>query len=260
MKQANLTLHNSQQGIALITVVMILIMISIIAAISMRVSFLNQGISKNAQAKKLLQQSSDVPLSFISQPDANGEMATMMGAVGPFGMLKRPDNISKEYVLCYQPMVRDTLFDANNHLILSAGSPLLGTNDNFCKIGGTNSPFTSSRKVVLTQVSITRPGTNGNFDRVPIKPFEVSQEGTDTGSNSRAKIPKPVYYRTYSTSVIPNMAAEASNTAINECLQKPIGGQADPNSENNLKGCLEALDVPMNIKVQDMIHRAKISK
>lgn len=247
-----------QRGIALIAVVMILILVSLIGVMSVRYSKLNQDLAKNAQAKKLLQQSSDVPLAFLSQNDTNNQLATFMNATGPLGYLRFQGKESAEYVLCYQPTVRKGLFAYGNHRIILDASRTTGNVDGYCKIDSTNKSFTSSRKVALTQVSITRPSRNqGNHDAVAIKPFEVVDSGTDNASIAKAP---PVYYRTYSTSILPNMSRIANTRALNACLQKPMGGIADPDTVANMRKCLQAADVPATTQVQDFIYKAQIAE
>lgn len=253
--------RQSQQGIALIAVVMILILISLVGAISVRYSNLNQLISKNSQAKKLLKQSADIPLAVLTR-EKGDEIKSVMNATGPFGALRVAGNERAEYVLCYRPQTQAKVFKNTEKRIIKA-SPTGGVGTTvgatkYCDITDAKS-FTSKRKLVATQLSVTRPNRNSRTegtDVVMIEPFEASEEGTDNASIDREE---PIYYRAYSTSILPSLSAADDDAEINKCLQKPMGGLSA--ASDGMSHCLEdEVDVPLNTQVQDYIYMAKITK
>lgn len=244
---------NTQQGVALIVVLMILILITLVGVAAMRYGRVNLGVATSTQADKLLQQSSDVPLA---QLRTSTYATDLILPEGPLGYLKIPDNEFKEYVFCYQPTTLTKLFSVasgNNMRIITTGGGVEGNGSKLYCNPNTDESYTSKRKVVMTQVSITRPGMSSGFDVAPVKPFDAANKGS-------AGIGKadPVYYRAYSTSVLPKMATTSSNAVIETCMQKPIGGLAEPTTSANMLNCLQAVDVPINSQVQDFIYVGKV--
>lgn len=252
----------NQRGVALIVVVIILALLALLGAVSVKMSRLNQSMSKNSQAKKLLHQSAEVPLALLGKGGANSELAAFMQPTGPMGYLRNDATESDEYVLCYQPMVSSKIFRPGSHRIMVSSGGASGNVSGYCDVTRSNS-YTSSRKIIATQLSVTRPQKNPatvngiKVDAVAIAPFEVSDEGTDNASIGREE---PIYFRIYSTSVLPTMSRVVSDSEINGCLKKPIGGQKSTATTDNMRRCLDEADVPYVTQVQDYIYAADVTK
>lgn len=255
-----------QKGVALFAVIMILILISLLGAMSMKVSNMNQRISQNSQASKLLKQSADVPVSIMLKGSDSGGLEKYMQPYGPLGFLATEGNETSEYVFCYTPQKQEALYSNSNYLVHKKTATGVGTQQagvGYCDLSANS--HTSARGVVATQVSVTRPNqtitssSTTTLDTVIIEPFEASERGTDTNSINRKD---PVYYRTYTASVLPAMSAANSDATIKGCLQKTTGGLTTmvSGATDDLHSCLENQEVPNRMQVQDFIYSSKINR
>ncbi len=250
-----------EQGASLIIVLIILIIITLLGALATKQGLVNLNLSTSTQARRLLTQSSDVPLARLEKVDAGGEIANLTNPIGPLGYLRMTGHEADEYLVCYRPMKSALLFNATTSMYLTSSGGKGGgdTTNGSCNVA-VDADYTSARGTVLTQLAFTRPGYNtGAYDAVNLQPFEAADKATD---NSSINKPDPVYYRVYTNSIIPGLSVTASDTAINTCMQKPTGGQANPKqtdatkTDYGLPQCLRALSVPVTVQVQDYVYTA----
>lgn len=277
----------SQTGATLIIVLVVVLLLGIVSAIAIRGSRTALDMTTSSQVNKVMVESSDVPFARLELTNSiplktaskDTQLSEMMSGDGPLNYLRLGENMSKEYILCYQPMVSSKLYQGTGkHLILTqTDSKTYGTQGattGYCTLD--TATFTSGRQTVATQVTLTRPTVNNQFsadatdatksvedaatdDDVEVAPLSALNVGTDTKS---AKMAESVYYRAYSTTVVPSMANSSSKDDIKNCLKQPIGGIAQktwatstkPEDLNNQRECLKRNDAPYNIQVQDFVY------
>lgn len=254
---------HKQQGMALIMVLVIVLLLGIAGTIAIRSSQTSLDMTTATQVNQLLFQASDVPLTKIStevkdietgisnQPEVINMQANDMDPLRFLAL--EGEQQAAEYVLCYQPTTHNMLYNQpSSHRILLAadGSKSRGSNDGYCKITDTASNyFTSARQVVATQVSLSRRQSSSfenHTDGIVGAPFESSALGIDEDS---VKAAKPIFIRAVSTSVIPIMAS--SQKKVEDCLTLASGAIAGNTITDNQTHCLNVIDVPKNIQVQD---------
>lgn len=203
-------MRHHQQGVTLITVLLLLIAITIIGSLAIRSSITSLKVSTMSQAQQLMLQSSDTALFQIENPE---NIQKNMAINGMFGYIKGEDNIGKELVFCYKASESDffklnraSLINWNGNSVDNAG---LGVNG-FCKID--NGFFSSSRKTVMTQIAIKAA------DMSNAEAFSYMQKGTDPDS---AKIDPGQLYTVYATTIFPALApSSVSNTSIDNCFKQ----------------------------------------
>lgn len=256
---------HSQQGVALIVVLMVVLLLAMVGAVVARNSSVALDMTTASQVKQLLKQSSDVPLaklktsSFDTYSGSGANRVSQLEAMdksGPINYLRVEGQKSDEYVLCYQPIMRKGLFDkAGKHRLLNQSGSVLNTGSAYYCDLSSNNAYTSKRKAVSTQVAMTRPTVNdSSADNVNLPAFGHMTTGSDLPSINK---PVDIYLRSYATSVIPSMAKNGV-TAANLCLQKPIGGAAGTTAAKSQVLCLESSDVPSNIQVQDFAFKQDV--
>lgn len=258
----------SQAGATLIIVLIMVLFLAIIGAIAVRNSQVGLNMTTSAQVNQLLRQSSDVPLAKLEMSgiEPGADKMTQLQNMdrdnnSPFGLLKTEGRKDAEYVLWYQPTVRDSLYVKGDHRIIvdkgadsSSNFATTGNAEGYCQVADDSATYyTSARKTVASQVSITRPTVNeGIEDDVEVKPFATANLGMDNIAKSDAS-----YFRAYVTSVLPALSISSSAEDVQDCLTKPIGGLAGTTAENNQIQCLDKTDTPMNIQVQDFAYNLK---
>lgn len=259
--------HREQQGVVLIVVLMVVLLLAIAAAIAVRSSQTSLGLTTTAQVNQLLFQSSDVPLTQIreiSKDKTKTELEKLTASdMAPIRFLQlEGEQKQAEYVLCYQPTSRNTLYQANQHLILLSanGATKRGLSAGYCNISSDKEEyFTSARKTVATQVSLSRPtATTESADGLATVPFQASNQGVDEASVGGAPAMK---VRATVTSVLPTMGNKLSllkepKEVVDDCLKLAVGHLAGKTATDNQIACLNATDVPKNIQVQDYVYQS----
>lgn len=251
--------QRSQQGATLIIVLMVVLLLAIIGAMSVRNSQVSLDMTTSAQVNQLLMQSSDVPLAKLDMTSVESDPTTKLTRLqemalnnnGPIGALKTEGRKNEEYVLCYQPLVRDKLYDPGKHRILlsSDGNSTTGDSDGFCKLSIGDNAYTSKRGTVASQVAMTRPTVNDSTaDDIEVKPLSALNTGMD---NTSARVSEAAYFRSYVTSVLPALSISSNTSDIEDCLKLPIGGLAEDSATTSQILCLDGTDTPINIQVQD---------
>lgn len=206
-----------QQGFALISVLIILIVITLLGITAMRMGLSSLSIATNSQAAYLLFQSADMG---TRQLVANAS-SDVTAALDTTGIL----HIGRNNSYCVTP-VTGTAYPN-----LTAGN-CNAANDNH---------YLSKRAVVLTQVTYSRvnkQGTDTNSAQVGLgapKDPNAPSTGSSTG-NAFGSYPEEI--RVFSTSVIPDFGS-ATKDEINACLQKPADDEDDRNDITDMSNSNE---------------------
>ena len=263
---------SSQQGVALIVVLLFLILITLAGAIAVRNSTTDLRLTTSEQADVLLLNTADNSNKSIEQTlniDKSDKQAALqksiaLSSAGMFGYFMNvgaEDNRGDQVVFCYRP--RDTYFFRMNEATVidpSGGSKLVtGTTNSggFCRVSNA-ADFSSARNNVMTQVAVTRPSS----DMVASEPFEyVPTQLSITTSNVNSSSPN---FRLFSTSFLPGMTT-ASEEDILDCLKKPNQNAADYGYtkkedgkdvtkyyDQTLTQCLASKGIPAKTLVEDV--------
>ena len=263
---------SSQQGVALIVVLLFLILITLAGAIAVRNSTTDLRLTTSEQADVLLLNTADNSNKSIEQTlniDKSDKQAALqksiaLSSAGMFGYFMNvgaEDNRGDQIVFCYRP--RDTYFFRMNEATVidpSGGSKLVTgstSSKGFCKVSNA-ADFSSARNNVMTQVAVTRPSS----DMVASEPFEyVPTQRSITTSNVNSSSPN---FRLFSTSFLPGMTT-ASEGDILDCLKKPNQNAADYGYtkkedgkdvtkyyDQTLTQCLASKGIPAKTLVEDV--------
>lgn len=267
------SVESSQQGAALIVVLLFLILITLAGAIAVRNSTTDLRLTTSEQAEVLLLNTADNSNKSIEQTlniDKSDKQAALqksiaLSSAGMFGYFMNvgaEDNKGDQIIFCYRP--RATYFFRMNEATVidpSGGSKLVtgATNSGgFCRVSNA-ADFSSARNNVMTQVAVTRPNSN----MVASEPFEyVPTQRSITTSNVTSSSPN---FRLFSTSFLPGMTT-ASEKEILDCLKKPNQNAADygyteKDKDDNdvakyydqtLTQCLASKGIPAKTLVEDV--------
>ena len=264
---------SSQQGVALIVVLLFLILITLAGAIAVKNSTTDLKLATSEQADTLMLNTADNTNKSIEQAinidqtdlKAVVQKSIALSSAGMFGYfmnLGAEDNRGDQIVFCYRP--RGTYFFQMNEATVidtSGGSKLVTGASNsggFCRVSNA-ADFSSARNNVMTQVAVTRPSS----DMLASEPFEyVPTQRTINTSDVTSTSPN---FRLFSTSFLPGMT-RASEKEILECLKKPNQnaadyGYAEKDKDGNdvtkyydqtLTQCLASKGVPAKTLVEDV--------
>ena len=264
---------SSQQGVALIVVLLFLILITLAGAIAVRNSTTDLKLATSEQADTLMLNTADNTNKSIEQvlnidktdKKALVQKSIALSSAGMFGYfmnLGAEDNRGDQIVFCYRP--RDAYFFQMNEATVidpSGGSKLVAGASNsggFCRVSNA-ADFSNARNNVMTQVAVTRPSS----DMIASEPFEyVPTQRSITTSDVTSSSPN---FRLFSTSFLPGMT-KASEQEILDCLKKPNQnaadyGYAEKDKDGNdikkyydqtLTQCLASKGVPAKTLVEDV--------
>lgn len=267
------SMPSSQQGVALIVVLLFLILITLAGAIAVRNSTTDLRLTTSEQADTLMLNTADntnksiEQLLNIDQTDSKAvaRKSIALSSAGMFGYFMNigaEENRGDQIVFCYRPrdayffrMSEATVIDPSGGSKLVTGSSSSG---GFCRVSNA-ADFSSARNNVMTQVAVTRPSS----DMLASEPFEyVPTQRSITTSNVTSSSPN---FRLFSTSFLPGMT-QASEKEILECLKKPNQNAADygyteKDKDNNdvikyydqtLTQCLASKGIPAKTLVEDV--------
>ena len=225
-----------QHGSTLIVVLILLLAITIIGTLAIRQSMVSLNIATNSQAQQLMIQNSDA-VAFTVEDAQNLVRSTLKN--GMFGKVRSVENKGKELVFCYRGN-RSQFFNAGASSLVSVeGNTITRAGvAGFCHSGGNTNFYTSSRRAVLTQVSVkVIPGAGGNaFGDVP--------RGTDTlitGMEDTDRV------KVFAVSLMPALSM-ASTDDIDACLQLVSDTTDD---DLSLTACLSELNVPYTMHITE---------
>lgn len=227
-----------QNGSTLIVVLILLLALTIIGTLAIRQSLVSLSIATNGQAQQLLMQNSDA--ATFNVEDARN-LVRSLARDGMFGAIKGATNKGKELVFCFRGS-RSQFFALSQASIIddqngSITNNAIGTNG-YCHSGAnTNNFFTSNRRTVLTQISVSF--VNGTT----ADPFQDSIRGTD---EDLAKIEKTERVVVHAISLMPTLST-ADTDDIDECLNSRMSN----NSSSGVANCLVSLNVPFTAHVTE---------
>lgn len=245
----------NQHGSALITILIIVIIMMIIGAISVRSGLLGVKIATNSQAVHIMNQNTDA--AFLKIEDASKLSDYLLGT-GLFGYPKLDSNRNKELVVCYRGQDIN-FYNLRNASLVYLESGSIQTHDiggsttsGFCQVDASKKAFTSGRAAAMTQISIRVGGLSATEN-----PFDFLQEGTD---GETAKLQDPVRLVATATTVMPVLSS-ADPDEINKCMKKmSYLDNASLSKDLTISGCLEGLSVPYKTQVSEYSQGQFISK
>lgn len=227
-----------QKGSTLIVVMILLLAMTIIGTLAIRQSMVSLNIATNGQAQQLLMQNSDAAIFNVE--DANN-LVRSLARDGMFGAIKGVTNKGKELVFCFKGS-RSQFFTLSQASLIyeqdgAVHNGSMGVNG-FCQSGASTSNFfTSNRRTVLTQVSVSF------VDNTTSDPFQDSIRGTD---EDMAKIEKTERVVIHAISLMPTLS-RADTDDIDECLNGHLSNDFD----HGVANCLTGLNVPFTTHVTE---------
>lgn len=232
-------MKKSQQGATLIVVLILLVALTIVGTLAIRQSIVSLNIATNGQAQQLLMQNSDAATFNIENAD---NLKRSLAGDGMIGFIRGPANVGKEMVFCYRGS-RAQFFTLSQASIVqevdgNVVNNAQGTNG-FCRSSASANFFTSQRRAVLTQVSVSIQSNEGS------DAFQYSTRGTD---EEQAKAPPPEKVVVNTISLMPTLST-ADTDDIDACLSTRVSNTN--NAANRLSDCLRDLNVPFTTHVSE---------
>ena len=232
-------MKRKEQGATLIVVLMLLLAITIIGTLAIRQSLVSLNIATNSQATQLMLQNSDAAI-FNVEDSTN--LARSLARDGMFGYIKTDSNKGKELVFCFRGSNTQFFNLSDASLIYLNDSGTLVDTDlgvaGYCQSGGTNNFFTSNRRAVMTQVSVSFVANAAGS-----QPFEDSVRGTDDDIplDKRQKV------IVHAVSLMPTISTETTAN-IDTCLRRLSNST---NANFSINACLTNLNVPFTTHVTE---------
>lgn len=246
---------SSQRGAALIYVLLVLLIILIAGTYAIRQGIVSLKISTNSQVQALLSQSNNSALYKIQSPQF---LKSYLSLSGMFGFILQPQNVDKEMVFCFKSSTQN-YFDVLNASVIYMPLGTTAINNDSSSMAGYCNPnsnvltnfFTSSRKAILTQVTI-RQIANEN-----LTPLSDAIEGTDSSNlslvNNRAS------FKVYVVSLLPKLSS-ASDSDIYACLSEHMSQPpATATVQTTPTDCLAALGIPYDSQTVILRYTPNIS-
>lgn len=243
MHPKQLNLPSTQQGVALIAVLLFLILITIVGVIAVRQASTDLRVATADQAQVLMHNASDSVIAHIEEAaNQPGEKTILNPTKGIIGYYIYDTINRQEHQIgfCYRPSEK-TLFNLKDaRILLPNGGFLAGTGgkDAICN-PETASHYGSGRNTVMTQVLIS-----GNIDNQNARHTEAIINGEGDNVSYQTVYPN---LKINATSVLPAMSA-GSASEINACL-----------GEANALQCLQQHAIAHNAITEEVVVRPKIS-
>jgi hypothetical protein len=259
-------MNAKQQGSALISVLIILLVITVLGVIAIRQGLTSLNIATSTQAQAIMFQSADYGIDQVYVGlDTQAEVLVAQSA---FGIIGLPQITGNEVVTCLragkslQQIFIDQNAIAQNRVNASFNLENLDV-AGYCDV--TNSTdFNSGRMAALTQIALSVP-----IDADKGEAFSTAITGTDNdvlfGSNTANATntqSKPVRLRTYSTTVIPALSQSADSATINGCLKSlnDTTRAKDANNAETVTDCLTKNAVPFSTHTEEYLMRPKSTR
>jgi hypothetical protein len=258
----NISVVRSEEGSALIGVLLLLLMITVLGVIAMKQGLTSLSISTNAQVQALLIQTSDSVLNTIATTDV-AKITSISGVIGAALANKAPN---QEYVFCYRPTTTDNFGLSLNANIIQGktttavdGTSNVTTVDSggngFCDL---DTDYGSGRKATVTQVAVTVP-TDASTPLLS----GLSHNGTDVslGSSLPQGFTTQQRVRVTATSMLPAFSASTTSSIKSDCLEGRISDNTDPSFAGieSVTDCLARKGVPANTQVQEFSLRTTLT-
>lgn len=250
-----------QSGMALITVLLFLILITIAGAIAVRQSVVDLNVATSDQVGTLILNSSDSVLAHMEQvgnnpyvrnadgtPDrsrldpAYSNMLSQNNGVLGYFLTDGQSRINQQFFFCYRPN-EEQLFNASTAGKWLPGNTTAQNSGSICApTSGAN--YTSTRNIAMTQVSVK------SIENILSDNFEDVPQGEASEVHAQNYVPQLLIN---SVSLLPSMSSVTANQ-ITTCLGRPSGDIADYgfNSTDdgvagqNLNDCLKQNGIPAN--------------
>lgn len=258
-------MNAKQQGSALISVLIILLVITVLGVIAIRQGLTSLNIATGTQAQAIMFQSADYGIDQVYMNlDSADELKVARSTVGIIGV---PLGSGNEVVACLRSGVtlqqiftnKDT---AQNRLADDLTVENLDA-DGYCNVKN-STDFNSGRMAAVTQVALLVPTDADRGD-----PFSTAINGTDNdmlfGSNTADATNaqgKSVRLRAYSTTVIPAMSQNADSDVINDCLKKlnDTARAKEANNAETVTDCLTKNAVPFSTQTEEYLMRPQSAR
>lgn len=229
---------NRQKGATLIVVLILLVALTVIGTLAIRQSLVSLNIATNGQAQQLLIQNSDSATFNVENPN---NLIRSLARDGMFGFIKGSTNKGKELIFCYRGDQSQFFNLSRASLIYEQIGSIVNNSlgvSGYCQLGSQNF-FTSNRRAVLTQVSVSFV-EGGN-----VKPFQFYIRGTDP---EKAKIEQTERVVVNTVSLIPSLST-ATDEEINTCLSTRLSNTDIP--AHSIATCLSSFNVPFTVHVTE---------
>ena len=258
----NISVVRSEEGSALIGVLLLLLMITVLGAIAMKQGLTSLSISTNAQVQALLIQTSDSVLNTVATTDV-AKITSISGIIGAALANKAPN---QEYVFCYRPTSTDNFgLSLNANIIQGKTSTAVDGTSNVTTVdsGGNgfcdlDADYGSGRRATVTQVAVTVP-TDASTPLLS----GLSHNGTDVslGSSLPQGFTTQQRVRVTATSMLPAFSASTTSSIESDCLQGRISDNTDPSFAGieSVTDCLARKGVPANTQVQEFSLRTALT-
>lgn len=245
-----------QSGSSLIVVMLIVVIMSVLAALAYRSGFFALKMATNSQAIYIMDQNTDA--TFFQIEDSS-RIAQYLVGTGLFGYPKMDGNQGKELVLCYKGS-EPNFYEFSKSSVTSIDGSQVQNRDiggsrqsGYCQVTANKEYFVSGRAAAMTQVSVRIMG----FDDT--EAFSHYQEGTDPETG---KLDEAVRLIVTSTTLMPVLSTTDTDD-INACMKNP--SYKDPNNTSilTISECLESLSVPYRTQMSEyslgqFIHKVKL--
>ena len=229
---------NKQKGATLIVVLILLVALTVIGTLAIRQSLVSLSIATNGQAQQLLIQNSDAATFNVENPN---NLVKSLARNGMFGFIKGPTNKGKELVFCYRGDQSQFFNLSRASIIYNQDSTVINNSlgvSGYCQLGSGNF-FTSNRRAVLTQVSVSF------VEGGDVKPFQFYIRGTDP---ENAKIEQTERVVVNTLSLMPTLST-ATDDQVNNCLSTRL---SNTNTATlSITNCLSGLNVPFTVHVTE---------
>ncbi len=241
------SLSHKQSGIALITVLLFLILITIAGAIAVRQGLVDLNVATSDQAGTLMLNASDSILAHVEEAGGNTSstyykriMSQNNGILGYF-MVDGKNKIGHQLEFCYQPNSQFLYYRTQNTTIRLPGSGTQGGTSGLCQPSNA-AHYTSSRGTAMTQMVIQ------GVENVLTDNYENTTTGVSSGVNSETYIPQ---VQIQSIAILPAMS-NVADSVITGCLNRPIGDATQYGvNDGNITDCLKTNGVPANAVVEE---------
>lgn len=248
----------AQQGMTLITVLMMLVLITVIGVGAIRIALTSLNVSTNSQINHLLLQSADTPMNtYAVTPD----ISTITSISNVIGATLNANETTPgiEFIFCFKPMDRfSTVVKANSMWIDGSGNLQVNSGTRgFCQL---SSDYGSGRQAVVTQVAVTIPSDSSGT------PGAYLPRSIDLGGGS---VPKSFSntrrIRVTSTAMLPAYSTSSLDTVQSACLSASNARISDNidasvSSRETLADCVAKYGIPVNVQVQEFNLTTKLEQ
>lgn len=247
--------HSSQQGIALLVVLLMLILISIIGVIAFRNSTTDLRLATASQISQVLFQANDAAFAKVEKEDRLRSTATATGNSSKGGLdtlqgyITRPgpEYVGAEVTFCVRPRGTDLFRSDKITEKNQNGDVLANINNGFCNPNEKNDYVSEGR--VMTQLTFVK---TGNDESPPLSQEGESDSSNDLQGSSGTPTATCTYFTGYAVSVLPSYStaslgakSDTGTTTVAGCMKQSMA---------TIDKCLTDLQVPHNIQVQTYKH------